>query len=81
MELLHAPGKVNLVDHEVGWIISIPSKNNDNGRKIYPGFHLLCHRGQIWIDKAYLLSKMSVCHWNEVDRDDVSYDFEHIGTN
>ena len=26
--------------------------------------------GQTWIEKAHLLSKMSVCHWNEYDEDD-----------
>ena len=37
--------------------------------------------GQTWIDKAHFLSNMSVCHWNEDDKDDYDYhsDSTYIG--
>ena len=73
MEFVNTPGKVNLVSDRGGWIRGRPSVQQDSVREICPGCHLLCHRGQTWIEKAHFLSNMSVFHWNEYDEDDYDY--------
>ena len=83
MEFVNTPGKVNLVDDGRGWLRGVPSGQQDSVREICPGCHLLCHRGQTWIEKARFLSNMSVCHWNEYDADYYDYNPSSIqvGTN
>ena len=83
MEFVETPGKFNLVADGGGWFRGRPSGQQESIRYIYPGCNLLCHRGHPWIDKAHLLSNMSVCHCNEYDENDYDYNpsSSYVGTN